>query len=140
MPKPSVGPFKKVPESGPSQAAKTPGLCRPDRARPENDHGTGRPVRDSRQKDFEGTWLFIPGGRGVPFFRKDTARTAAAIGVVLGLLMVAGAAYWPVSGLPLRNEPNAAGDLILTEVRDEPAGQVFIEIANRAGRNLNRAD
>ena len=73
----------------------------------------------------------------MPFFRKDTARTAAAIGVVLGLLMVAGAAYWPVSGLPLRNEPNAAGDLILTEVRDEPAGQVFIEIANRAGAGSN---
>jgi len=43
-------------------------------------------------------------------------------------------------GAPPYPRPDAVGDLLLTEVRDEPAGQVFIEVHNEAGSNLQGSD
>jgi len=73
----------------------------------------------------------------VPKAEGNPARSAVAVLSVLIVLAAGALALWTARGSRDAVEPLAAGDLILTEVRDEPAGQVFIEIANRAGAGSN---
>src|SRR3990172_8835714 len=81
-----------------------------------------RVVRSSRRKGFVLPRACCQGGRGVPKAEGNPARSAVAVLSVLIVLAAGALALWTARG---------SRDAV------EPAGQVFIEIANRAGAGSN---